>query len=154
MGESMQGQLAVLPRTVVVTTKDDFQHFGRGLASAVGAIALGSMDFGTDRGIAALNANERSIHMPDIKGHADLVVVAKAIIATGCTAITLTKAAMNKYKTKDLIVVSAFHSREGIRELVDEFPHATIVVAGDADSINAEGLLIPGVGLLDQRLRM
>jgi site-specific recombinase XerD len=128
MGESMQGQLAVLPRTVVVTTKDDFQHFGRGLASAVGAITLGSMDFGTDRGIAALNTNERSIHMPDIRGHADLVVVAKAIIATGCTAITLTKAAMNKYKTKDLIVVSAFHSREGIRELVDEFPHATIVV--------------------------
>jgi hypothetical protein len=69
MGMQIFDERLGLPLTAVISTKSDFDLFGQGIATAVGAVAVGHMDFGTDRGIAALDATHRAIHLPNIVGH-------------------------------------------------------------------------------------
>jgi uracil phosphoribosyltransferase len=50
-------------------------------------------------------------------------------------------------------LVSIFYSNAGIAELRESFPNAYIFVVGEPDNLTDDGLLVPGVGLLDERIR-
>lgn len=78
--------------------------------------------------------------------------VAKAVIATGCTAITLVQKAYKKYMPKGIIIVSAFYCKRGLDEVSFELPNVDIYVGNEKDDIDDSGMLIPGVGNLDLRL--
>lgn len=142
------------PVSVVITTKDDFLYFGNGIARIVDNCLRGYMDFEGRRGLQALDSPIRSIELPDAKAEpVDSLIVGKSVLATGCTAISLTKVAFQKYMPNRTIIAAAFYSQTGLRELRREFPQAEVFLIGEPDEIGSDGMLTPGVGNLDARTR-
>jgi hypothetical protein len=45
-----------------------------------------------------------------------------------------------------LIITTIFYSNNGLADLMQEFPYASIFVVGEPDTLTEEGLLTPGVG--------
>lgn len=142
-----------IPLCAIITTKDDFSYLGKGLSETITNSISGYMDFNGVRGKQALNSEIRHMELPESKGqNVHTLIIAKAVLATGCTAINLTKKAMNKYMPRNVIIASVFYSAQAIDELNHEVPNADIIVIGDPDSLDSNGMLVPGVGNLDQRL--
>jgi len=155
MQQSFQGYLFSKKQNILYSTKDDYEFFARGILSEVPNTLQGYFDFQGVRGKDALVQPIRAVSHPPIKPGTiiDTAIIAKAVLATGCTAISLAKNILSKYYPKNLIIVSAFYSQEGIQELVSEIPTIkSIYIVGGPDSLNEDGMLIPGVGNLDDRL--
>ena len=91
--------------------------------------------------------------LPNVKGKKiDSILIAKSVLATGCTAISLTRKALSEYVPDKVIIVAAFYSTRGLDDLTAEFPNAHIFVVGDPDDLEENGLLVPSIGLLEERL--
>lgn len=107
------------------------------------------------RGKEALSSPVRAMELPKVKDYemVDMVIVAKSVLATGCTAIHLLKKSIEKYNPKDVVVASIFYSNQGIKDLKMEVRNCKIYVCGEPDSLNKDGMLVPGVGNLDERLK-
>ncbi len=140
--------------TIVISTKDDYEYLAKGIAEECSTVYRGYMDFGGVRGTNTYTSPARSIEFPDIKSDIQItrIIIAKSVIASGCTAITLAQKAMAKYFTRELIIVAPFYSKKGIDELSSELKMAKIYVASEPDEIDDDGMLIPGVGNIDKRL--
>lgn len=146
--------LPKIPLCAIITTRDDFSYLGKGISSKLQNSIIGYMDFEGQRGIQALNAKIRSVEFPQPKGqHVHTLIIAKAVLATGCTAIHLTKEAINKYMPRKILVASIFYSENAVIELSNEIPNIDILLVGESDTLDGEGMLVPGIGNLDQRLR-
>lgn len=94
--------------------------------------------------------------MPDVKPgqYIKTLIVAKSVLATGCTAVHLARKAIETYNAQSIIIASVFYSEIGINEITNELPQSKIYVFGDPDKLNADGMLVPGVGNLDMRLNL
>ena len=142
-----------IPLSAVITTKDDMPFFGKGLTEVLGDYTLGYMNFEGRRGIQALNSSIRTIEFQNQRHKAvELLVIGKSVLATGCTAISLTRTALAHFNPEKLIITTIFFSNNGLADLMQEFPHASIFVVGEPDTLTEDGLLTPGVGLLDERM--
>lgn len=140
---------------VVISTKDEYEYFAEGIARQLNGCYRGYIGFiGTGKE-DEFCAPIRTIDLPDIKTGkpVEYVIIAKSVLATGCTAISLAKKAIEKYMPNGIIIASAFYSERGVLELKKQLPHAKIYVCTDPDEINTDGMLLPGVGNLDLRLR-
>src|SRR5262249_29217999 len=105
------------------------------------------------RGLDALNSPIRETSLPDQRGQpVASLVVAKATLATGCTAVSLTKKALLHYQPDWLTIATVFYSIAGLDMLRDAFPNAHIFVVGEPDDVIEGGLLSPGIGLLAERM--
>jgi uracil phosphoribosyltransferase len=154
MNSQLDGILPKIPLCVVITTKDDFSFLGTGISSILQNSISGYMDFNGQRGIQALNADIRHMELPEPKGQAvHTLIIAKAVLATGCTAIHLAKKAISKYMPRNIIIASVFYSQNALAELSYEIPNSDIIVVGEPDMLDDDGMLIPGIGNLDNRLR-
>lgn len=140
--------------TIVISTKDDYAYFAQGIAEGCSSVYHGFIDFDGVRGEAVYSSPYRSMDLPEIKPTLSVkrVIVAKSVIASGCTAITLAKTAVTKYYPEELIIVAPFYSQKGIDELQAELRNAQIYVAFGPDELNTDGMLNPGVGNIDARL--
>ncbi|MGC0211980.1 uracil phosphoribosyltransferase [Streptomyces levis] len=150
--DEMTVPIFVSRTSAVVTTKEDLDPFGAAVASVLRPAALGYMNFEGRRGVSALREPIREIELPDLDSPIDFLVVAKAVLATGCTAVSLTKTAVQEYAPDKVVVASAFYSINGVHELLQAFPHSSIFVVGEPDEMDGNGILHPGVGLLDERI--
>lgn len=143
-----------VPLCAIMTTRDDFLYLRKGIQSVIRNSIVGYMDFEGRRGVQALNSEVRHMELPEPKGQSvHTLIVAKAVLATGCTALHLTKTAMTKYMPRNTIIASVFYSKQAVAELSQEIPNADIIVIGDPDALDENGMLVPGVGNLDVRLR-
>ena len=154
MSSQIEGFLPKIPLCAIITTKDDFLFLGAGISSTLQNSILGYMDFNGQRGVQALNADIRHMELPKPIGqNVHTLIIAKAVLATGCTAIHLTKKAMNTYMPRNIIIASIFYSEQALAELSHEIPNADIFVVGKPDILDENGMLVPGIGNLDERLR-
>ncbi len=155
LNQEYQGYIMIQSKKIVISTRDDYDYFAAGIADNLPNCLRGYMDFDGLRGEEALSSPIRSIELPDInKGqHVDTIIIDKSILATGCTAISLLRKSIEKYMPSKIIVASAFYSNHGIADLKTEVPNCKIYVCGDADSLNEDMMLIPGVGNLDNRMK-
>lgn len=145
--------IPIFPLCAIITTKDDFEYLGKGISSVINNSIKGYMDFEGIRGTKALNAEIQNMILPEIKGqNVDTLIIAKAVLATGFTAINLAKNAIAKYLPRKIIIASVFYSESGVRELMHNIPNADIFLVGEHDSLNGDGMLVPGVGDLDKRI--
>ncbi len=143
-----------IPLSAVFTTKDDMQYYAKGLGEVLENCVLGCMDFEGRRGLQALNSPIREIELPDVKNEAvDSLIIAKSTLATGCTAVSLTKTALTHFLPRRLIIATIFYSVKGLNYLKRELPNAHIFVVGKPDLLDKGGMLLPGIGNLDRRLR-
>ena len=151
MNQRFRGRVPRVPDAVVViTTKIDAPYLGHAIAHRLNGCPIGYLDFGDARGQAALTAPIRSAKFPD--GRADLIVIAKTTLATGCTAISLAKNAIQKYNPSRVMVFGLFYSPQAVQEIEKSLPQVDITVFGAPDQIAGDNLLVPGVGLIDRRL--
>jgi site-specific DNA recombinase len=134
-------------------TAADLELFGRVLAESLEPVLVGFMDFEGRCGLEALEAPVREVELPATRGRkvANLVI-AKSVLATGCTAISLTQTALNAYQPDRILIASLFYSITGINELTAEFPSAEDLVLGEADRLDSNGMLHPGIGLNENRV--
>jgi uracil phosphoribosyltransferase len=153
MNEVLSIDMPKIPFCAIVTTRDDFDCLGKGISSILDNSLVGYMDFEGQRGLQALNAKIAHMELPQLKGqYVDTLIIAKAVLATGCTAIHLAKTAISKYLPRRIVIASIFYSKQGVAELVHEIPNADILLIGAQDNLNKDGMLVPGVGDLDKRL--
>lgn len=157
MKKEFQGFAFSNSLSLIYSTKDDYEYFAKGIQNAIPNTKQGYLDFKGIRGSAALTQPIRAVSHPTVsKGTSiNTVIIAKAVLATGCTAISIAKNIISKYYPKEIIIASAFYSEVGIQELKSEIPIIkTIYTVGNPDTLNLDGMLEPGVGNLDQRLSM
>ena len=153
MFHELEALVPIHSRSVIITTKDDFEFLGKGLSNKIDNSLLGFMDFEGRRGTTALNNPIRNIDLPHSSDEPVVnLIIGKAVLATGCTAISLTKESMRKYMPRRIIIASCFYSKRGVSELIHEIPNADLILVGEADKINDDGMLEPGIGNLDHRL--
>ena len=95
-GSMLTGNQRSEELTVVVSSLDDYEYFGFGIAKSLANVKRGYIDFEGRRGIEALTHQVRSITLPDAN-NVKTVIIAKSVLATGCTAISLARKAMEKY---------------------------------------------------------
>ncbi len=140
--------------SVIVSTRNDHMHFAKGCLEVLQNSLVGYMDFGNARGKEVFTSPLRAISLPEIPKNSAILnlIVLKSILATGCTAISLTRRSLEIYRPKNLIIASVFYSDEGLRDLIIEFPNANIILFDKADKLDKDGMLIPGVGNLDKRM--
>lgn len=155
MGHSHTGLHLSDEQIVVISTKDDYEYFAKGISGVMKNTLRGYMDFDGARGIQALTQPIRSIKLPDVedKQSVSSVLIAKAILATGCTAISLMKKAIELYNPRHIIIASVFYTERGVYDVLNEAANTKIYVFGNPDDLNEDGMLIPGVGDLDTRLK-
>lgn len=139
-------------KTVIVSTRDDFKYFAQGIVNIIPHSDQGFMDFDGKRGISALTSEVRLIKLPDLN-NVECVIVAKSVLATGCTALSLLERAINLYSPRLVIVATVFYSESGVLDLKERFPNVEIILIGEADTIDQDGMLIPGVGNIDKRIK-
>jgi uracil phosphoribosyltransferase len=152
MDVPVRGPIPRIPLSVVLTPTEDFDHFAAGLHGVLLNCELGWMDFEGRRGLDALNAPVRQMSLPDLHGQrVELLVIGKALLASGCTAVSLARNAFARYMPTRLVVATVFYSMPGLALLQQELPNAHVFVVGDPDVLNDDGLLLPGVGMLAQR---
>ncbi len=155
MKQKYQGFMFSDSLNLIYSTKDDYEFFAKGIASNIPNSLQGYFDFQGVRGPDALTQPIRAVSHPSVKAGNTIgtVIIAKAVLATGCTAISLTKNIISKYNPRNLIIASAFYSQRGVSELLAEIPTIKcIYTVGKPDTLNKDGMLIPGVGNLDERL--
>lgn len=140
--------------TLVITTKIDYDFLGKGIAEVMDNCMSGYLNFGDMHGLQALNAPIREMELPEIKNESvEMIIIAKTVLATGCTAISLAKSACKEYFPRRLVIASTFYSSRGLRELSREFPNADIFIIGEADDdVDESGILVANIGHLDNRL--
>jgi len=153
MGFSIDSLFPSQKRVAIITTKDDFEYLGKGMKTVFENTISGYINFEGIRGAQALNSHIRDMMLPD-QGNEPIstLIIGKAVLATGCTAITLTKTAFKKYMPRNLVIASIFYSKQGLQDIISELPNADMVLIGEPDNINSEGMLEPGIGNLDQRI--
>lgn len=140
--------------TIIISTKDDYFYFANGIAKGCSSVYRGYIDFDGKRGEDVYSSPYRSIEFPEINPALSVkrIIIAKSVIASGCTAITLAKTAFAKYYPEELIIVAPFFSQKGVDELQAELRNAKIYVAFGPDALDADNMLVPGVGNIDARL--
>ncbi len=140
--------------SIIISTKDDYQYFATGIAEGFQSTYQGYLDFGDVRGENIFSSPLRALELPEILSEQPIkrVIIAKSVIASGCTAISLARTTLSKYFPEELIIVAPFYSQKGIDELQTELKNAKIYVAFGPDNLNENGLLVPGIGNIDKRI--
>lgn len=153
LGVTFEGVLPASSNTMLVTTKEDHPFLGVSIARELDAQHVGYIHMEGRRGLQALVAPIREMRFPANTGPLDLMVVAKSVIATGCTASTLVRRATEHLQPAKVVIAALFYSERGLRELGEALPNAQIIVLGEPDRLTDDGLLEPGLGILEDRLR-
>lgn len=157
--EAQYSGLAIdkVKENVIISTKDDFEYFAKGIALQFCDPYRGYINYSGVRGpeLKYSKMLGENICLPEIKSGKAVanVIIAKSVIASGCTAIDLAKRAYSKYVPSHLIIASIFYSEKGIAELRMSLPSLEIyTIASKADVVDCDGMLHPGIGNVDARL--
>jgi uracil phosphoribosyltransferase len=149
LAENLQTVAISRELSVVITTNVDAPVFGGAVAAELQPCLQGTMNFEGRRGLEALNSPVRDMQLPDTGSRpVSAVIVGKSILATGCTAISLTKAAVHQYMPSKIIIATIFYSLTGLQELQQALPNSSIFVVGDPAPLNSDGTL--AIGLIEE----
>lgn len=154
MGCTISGTYPQNIVSYIFTTREDLNTFGKGIRASLDNASIHYMDFEGRRGFDVLNGAIRASEYPaPVPGQVvDLLIIAKSVLATGCTAMSLTTTALKDLMPNKTIIATIFYSKEGLYELRNGLPNADIFVIGEPDELDEDGMLIPGIGLLTNRI--
>ncbi|MES2828371.1 MAG: uracil phosphoribosyltransferase [Bacteroidota bacterium] len=103
--------------------------------------------------IAAYRRNHKSgsfeiqmeyISAPDLTDR--IVVMADPMLATGMSMVLCCKELVSKYKIKELHIVSAIASAEGVRHVRANFPKAKLWLGAIDEEMTSKAYIVPGLG--------
>ena len=88
--------------------------------------------------------HQEYITSPDLKDK--VVIVSDPMIATGRSMVLVCKELLNRFPIKDLHIVTAIASEEGLEHVKAYLPHAKLWV-GDVDGeLTSKAYIVPGLG--------
>jgi len=134
-----------------VSTFEDNDFFAQQIGSFYENALYAKLD--VDRKSKGWEANIVKVDLPKVN-NIDTVIFCKSVLATGCTAKTILNEIVQHYNVSNVIVTSILGSQEAIDELSNEFKYLNIkYLVGEIDLLDSEtGLLMPGVGQIEERL--
>lgn len=110
-----------------------------------------------DRSESAFIASYRKVHKsgkleiaieyistPDLTDR--IVIMTDPMLATGMSMVLCCKELMNRYKIKELHVVSAIASSEGIRHVRANLPKAKLWLGAIDEEMTSKSYIVPGLG--------
>jgi len=108
-----------------------------------------------DRAENGWEASVVSIDIPKNIGDVKTIVFCKSVLATGCTAKAILKKISEVCNPESILVIAIISSDEAIQELRDEYKYLNInFLVGEVDTLDAKaGLLLPGLGMIEKRLK-
>lgn len=151
-GQSVASPIPRLPNTLVLTTKQERSYLGASIKDELGALHAGYLAFGSLRGPAVLDATPTEAAWPKVGTRIELLVIAKSVLASGCTALALARRAIDRFQPAQVVIASIFYSEEGVTEMLADLPNVNVYVLGEADRLTQDGMLEPGIGLIEERL--
>jgi uracil phosphoribosyltransferase len=84
------------------------------------------------------------ISTPDLTGKT--LIMTDPMLATGLSMIGCCKELMGRFKIKDLHIVSAIASTEGIRYVQANLPHAKLWIGAIDEEMTSKSYIVPGLG--------
>lgn len=84
------------------------------------------------------------ISSPDLNGKT--VIMADPMLATGMSMVLSCRELMARYKIKDLHIVSAIASSEGVKHVRANFPKAKLWLGAIDEEMTSKSYIVPGLG--------
>lgn len=84
------------------------------------------------------------VSSPDLTGR--IVIIADPMLATGMSMVMGCRELISRYELKELHIVSAIASHEGIRHVRANLPKANIWVGAIDDEMTSKSYIVPGLG--------
>ncbi|WP_270566670.1 uracil phosphoribosyltransferase [Clostridium beijerinckii] len=137
-----------------VSTFEDNESFTKTIGDYYGIKEYAKLN--VDRAENGWEASVISFEFPQNIGEIKTVIFCKSVLATGCTAKAILKKICEICNPDNIIVVGILSSNEAIEELKREYRYLNInFLIGEIDKLeNETGLLIPGVGMIEDRLKI
>ena len=155
MGRTLMAYVAAKPYTLIVGPRAE-KALVKGMQDIIDNSTAGYMDFRGKRGRQLMEGPTRALQMEREVGNESVesLICVKSMLAEGNTAITLAKTAIAIYNPRRVVIASILHTVRGLHKVQESIPRAEILlVVKRPDDINDNGMLIPGVGNLDERLK-
>lgn len=84
------------------------------------------------------------ISTPDLNGKT--VIITDPMLATGMSLVMCCKALMSRYQLKELHIVAAIASSEGIKHVQANLPHAKLWIGAIDEEMTSKSYIVPGLG--------
>jgi len=84
------------------------------------------------------------ISSPDLTDR--ILIMADPMLATGLSMVLCCKELMAKYKIKELHIVAAIASTEGVKHVRAHLPHAKLWLGAIDDEMTVKSYIVPGLG--------
>ncbi|MBB6502330.1 uracil phosphoribosyltransferase [Pedobacter cryoconitis] len=84
------------------------------------------------------------ISSPDLTDK--ILIMADPMLATGLSMVLCCKELMTKYKIKELHIVAAIASTEGVKHVRAHLPHAKLWLGAIDDEMTVKSYIVPGLG--------
>lgn len=138
------------PLTVLATPRGDLSHLHQGLLRSIPNAHSAWVDFGGERDAERLKAVRGTSSWANVgQTPVHTLIIGKAVLATGCTAVELTRRAIGRYTPKHVIVTAVVWAESGVELIKREFPSATLIVVGEPDVLVEGDMLFPGLANVD-----
>lgn len=153
LNKEYTGTKCVDDNLLFVSTFEDNEVFTKTIGDFYEVKRYAKLD--VDRADKGWEASLVSIELPKNIGEVKTIVFCKSVLATGCTAKTILKKIIEECNPENVLIVSIISSHEAIQELRDEYKYLNInFLVGEIDILDVgAGLLLPGVGMIEDRLK-
>jgi len=98
---------------------------------------------GTARNEETLEAETTYVALPNLKDR--YVILSDTMLGTGGSLINAIEI-LNKHGPKKIFVICAIASKEGVKNVLDAYPSASLFPAAVDPVLNEQGYIIPGLG--------
>lgn len=139
---------------VIVSSFEDADYFAAGIKDVFPLAFVGKIDAVRTYVVGRWRAPIQRAELPREVPFESVVVIAKAILASGCTAISLIGKTLEIVKPKTVIVAAIIAHQDACHEIANEYPYIPIeFIIGEIDPVLDErGYVIPGIGNISERL--
>jgi uracil phosphoribosyltransferase len=139
---------------VVVSSFEDADYFAAGIRDVFPLALVGKIDALRTYAEGRWRAPIQKAELPKEVPPESAVVIAKAILASGCTAISLIGKTLEIVKPKSMIVAAIIAHQDACHEIANEYPYVSMeFMIGEMDPVlDEKGYVIPGIGNISDRL--
>lgn len=140
---------------IIVSSFEDADYFTAGIQDVFPFALLGKIDAARVFIEGRWHAPIQTAELPKEVPAESVVIIAKAILASGCTAISLIGKVLEIAKPTTVIVAAIIAHQNACYEISSEYPDVPMkYMIGEMDPIlDEKGYVIPGIGNISERLK-
>ena len=139
---------------LLISSFEDADYFARGIRLVLPNVKMGKIEAVRQQFGEQWRASIQRVSLPKDVPEEGTIIIAKAVLASGCTAIALIGETLKLSKPKRVIVAAIIAHKGSYKEIEQEYPYIPIqFVIGEEDPIlDNRGFVVPGIGNIPERL--